>query len=381
MTGVTVPGFSGPYNEAVKSFDDAPFLVIWEATQACDLACLHCRASAVPCRHPLELTTRQGFDLLAQVKSFGDPLMVFTGGDPLKRDDLIPLIRCSVALGLRTTVTPSATPLLSAEAIQAFRDAGLARMAISLDGPDAASHDGFRRVEGSFARTMFALEHARQIGLDTQVNTTVTRHNLARLPEIAQIVGEKGAKLWSVFFLVVTGRALRSDDLTAEEYEAVFQFLYDTSKSASFDIKTTEAQHYRRYVAQRRKAAATPPREGATARASEGATSVPAIIQRQAGINDGKGFLFISHTGEIFPSGFLPLSVGNIRRTALADAYRNSSLFRTLRNADNLKGKCGDCEYRHLCGGSRSRAYALTGDFLQSDPRCVYQPARRSAAA
>ena len=238
----------------MKNFDEAPFLVIWELTQACDLACVHCRACAIESRSPLELTTEEGFRLLEEIRSFGDPLMVFTGGDPLKRPDLFPLLERSVRLGLRTTVTPSATPLLTETAIDGFKAGGVARMAISLDGPDAASHDGFRRVDGSFARTMFALEHARKIGLPTQVNTTVTRHNLGRLDEIARLVHGFGARLWSVFFLVATGRASASQDLTAEEYEEVFGFLYDLSKTAPFDIKTTEAQHYRRYVAQRRKA-------------------------------------------------------------------------------------------------------------------------------
>ena len=239
-------------------------------------------------------------------------------------------------------------------------------MAISLDGPDAESHDGFRRVSGSFERTIGALQHAQTIGLQTQVNTTVTRHNVGRLGEIAKLVEQAGAKLWSVFFLVATGRASASQDLTAEEYEEIFAFLYDLSKTAPFDIKTTEAQHYRRYVAQRRKA------EGAGK--SQTRQVSREIIQRQAGINDGKGFVFVSHTGEIFPSGFLPLSAGNVRRDSLATIYRESPLFRTLRNADNLGGKCGDCEYRNLCGGSRSRSYALTGDFLAEEPRCAYMP-------
>jgi radical SAM protein len=347
----------------MRNFAEAPFLVIWEVTQACDLACVHCRACAIPSRHPLELTTEEGFRLLETVKSFGDPLMVFTGGDPLRRPDLWALLEKSVGLSLRTTVTPSATPLLDSSAIAMFRNAGVSRMAVSLDGPDAATHDGFRRVEGSFARTLFALQEARRIGLETQVNTTVTRHNVFRLAEIAGIVESSGAKLWSVFFLVTTGRALSQDDLSAQEYEQVFAFLYELSKSASFDIKTTEAQHYRRFVAQRRKAeGAGPARKGG------------GPISRVAGINDGKGFVFISHTGEVYPSGFLPISAGNVRRQSLADLYRRSPLFLELRDSDKLKGKCGLCEYRHLCGGSRSRAYALTGDWLAEDPRCVYQP-------
>jgi radical SAM protein len=349
----------------MRSFDDAPFLVIWELTQACDLACVHCRACAIANRNPFELSTEEGFRLLETVREFGDPLMVFTGGDPLKRPDVFPLLRKSVDLGLRTTITPSATPLLTEAAIDGFRRCGVARMAVSLDGPDGASHDGFRRVEGSFARTVFALDYARRTGLPTQVNTTVTRHNLARIGEIAGLVRDYGARLWSVFFLVATGRASASQDLSAEEYEDVFRFLYDLSKTAPFDIKTTEAQHYRRYVAQRRKA------EGRTGGAQ---TAGLEVIQRQAGINDGKGFVFISHTGEIYPSGFLPLSAGNVRRDSLVEVYRHSPLFRTLRDAANLRGKCGECEFRNLCGGSRSRAFALTGDFLAEDPRCVYQP-------
>jgi AdoMet-dependent heme synthase len=349
----------------MKSFDDSPFLVIWELTQACDLACVHCRACAISDRNPLELTTEEGFRLLETVRSFGDPLMVFTGGDPLKRPDLFPLLETSVSLGLRTTITPSATPLLDRPAIERFRQCGVARMAISLDGPDARSHDGFRRVDGSFDRTLFGLEYARRIGLPTQVNTTVTRHNFERLDEIARLVRSNGARLWSVFFLVATGRASVSQDLSADEYEEVFRFLYDLSKTAPFDIKTTEAQHYRRYVTQQRKA------EGSDAQRR---SPPPEAIQRQAGINDGKGFVFISHTGEIYPSGFLPVSAGNVRRDSLVEVYRNSPLFRTLRNTDNLRGKCGDCEFRNLCGGSRSRAFALTHDYLAEDPRCIYQP-------
>jgi len=349
----------------VKSFDQAPFLVIWEVTQACDLACVHCRASAISCRHPQELSTEEGFALLRTIKSFGEPLMVFTGGDPLKRPDLEQLLRFSVNSGLRTTVTPSATPLLTAEAVRMIQRCGVARMAISLDGPDAATHDGFRRTPGSFATSLRALESARRMGLETQVNTTVTRHNVNDLARIADQVAETGARLWSVFFLVVTGRASREDDLEPQEYEDVFRFLYELSKVAPFDIKTTEAQHYRRYVAQRRKA------EGAAHNGKSGATD---IIPRQAGINDGKGFVFISHTGEIYPSGFLPISAGNVRRDSLVNVYRDSRLFRRLREPDAFEGKCGVCEYRHLCGGSRSRAFALTGDPFGSDPRCVYEP-------
>lgn len=352
----------------MRDFSQAPFLVIWELTQACDLACRHCRASARPERDPDELSTGESFRVLEQIKEFGEPLLVITGGDPLKRTDLFSIVRRAVSLGLRATVTPSATPLLTPEAISELQQCGISRMAVSLDGWDAPSHDSFRQVVGSYDLTMRALRHAASIGLETQINTTVTRGNREQLGRMARIVGDYSAKLWSVFFLVVTGRALADDDLTADEYEQVFELLYQVSLTAPFDIKTTEAQHYRRFVAQKKKAG--------HATAARG----PSAIQRQAGINDGKGFLFISHTGEIYPSGFLAVSAGNARRMTLSDAYRNSDLFRVLREPDGLGGKCGACEYRNLCGGSRSRAFALTGDYLAEDPRCVYVPPASFAA-
>jgi radical SAM protein len=350
----------------MKDFSEAPFLVIWEVTQACDLACAHCRASAAPLRHPLELTTAEGRRLIDEVRAFGDPLMVFTGGDPLRRPDLFDLLAFSVGAGLRATVTPSATPLLTAQAVERLERCGVSRMAVSLDGPDAATHDGFRGVNGSFERTLCALEHARRIGLETQVNTTVSRRNIHRLEDVARLVEDFRARLWSVFFLVATGRAIKESDLSAEEYEGVFRRLYRLAGSAPFDIKTTEAQHYRRFVAQRRK------QDGGPAR-PEG----PGVIARQAGVNDGKGLVFISHTGEVFPSGFLPLSAGNVRRDSLAGIYRHSPLFLRLRDARQLEGKCGRCEFRNLCGGSRSRAFASTGNYLAEDPQCVYEPGEK----
>ena len=346
------------------NFDQAPMLVIWEVTQACDLACVHCRASAQPERNAHELTTEQGYRLLDEIRSFGEPLMVFTGGDPLKRPDLYELIRYSVKIGLRTNVTPSATPLLTGEAIEGFQAAGVTRMAISLDGPDAASHDDFRGIPGTFERAMFALRHARDIGLDTQLQTTVTRRNMGRLAEMAEIAKEVRTRMWSLFFLIVTGRAAEGDDLAASEYEQVFEFMYELSKTAPFGVKTTEAMHYRRYVAQR-------------IRAEHGATeneNARGVAWRTAGVSDGKGFVFVSHQGEIFPSGFLPVTGGNVLRESLTDVYRNSGLFRTLRDTAQREGKCGICEYQKICGGSRSRAYALTGNYLGEDPRCVYQP-------
>jgi radical SAM protein with 4Fe4S-binding SPASM domain len=236
-------------------------------------------------------------------------------------------------------------------------------MAVSVDGWDAASHDSFRGVPGSFDLAIRALRHAREIGLDTQFQTTATKRNMTHLGEIAALVHETDAKMWSLFFLVVTGRALEADDLTPEEYEKVFEQMYDLSKRMPFDIKTTEAMHYRRYAAQRRKA------EGISDQSKPGSAA-----WRSAGVSDGKGFVFISHTGDICPSGFLPIKGGNVRTDSLAEVYRDSTLFRALRDTSLREGKCGACEYKNLCGGSRARAYASTGDYLAEDPRCVYHP-------
>jgi radical SAM protein with 4Fe4S-binding SPASM domain len=292
-------------------------------------------------------------------------MVVLTGGDPLKRPDLFDLISRSVELGLRTNVSPSATPLLTADAISEFQRRGVARMAISLDGADAGSHDTFRGVPGTFDRAMLALRYAQQIGLETQLQTTVTRRNVAELRRIADLVAEVGGRMWSLFFLVVTGRALQEDDLNAEEYEQVFEILYDIGKIAPFDVKTTEGMHYRRYVARREQ------RQGDSGDCGPGTRK---MMYRTAGVSDGKGFVFVSHTGDIYPSGFLPIQAGNVRHDSLVEVYRNSSLFRILRDADLREGKCGCCEYRKLCGGSRARAYATTGNYLAEDPRCVYQP-------
>jgi AdoMet-dependent heme synthase len=342
-------------------FNLSPLLVIWEVTQACDLACVHCRSSVQPDRNAGELTTQEGYRLLEETKRFGSPLLVFTGGDPLKRPDLYDLARWSVQLGLRTNITPSATPLLTGAAIDEFKNSGISRMAISLDGPDAPTQEGFRRQAGTYDQAIFALRHACDIGLETQVHTAVGRRNLSKLARIAEQVAEFRSKMWTLFF--------PADDLTANEYETVFEFLFEISKVAPFDVKTNEAPHYRRYIAERLKAERGG-RGGANGR----------MLWRTTGVSDGRGFIFVSHTGEIFPSGFLPVSAGNVRNDSLVDVYQNSSLFRILRSREANVGKCGYCEYHKVCGGSRARAYALTGNYLEGDPRCAYQPSQKILA-
>jgi radical SAM protein len=346
-------------------FDLSPLLVVWEVTQACDLACIHCRASERPDLDPSELSTGEAHRFLEEVKEFGNPLMVLTGGDPLKRPDIFDLVRHSVAAGLRTNITPSPTPLLTAEAINQFQTSGISRMAINLDGPDAPTHDSFRQVDGSYDRAILALCHARAIGLDTQVQTNLARTNLAKLGRIAELVAEVRAKMWSLFFPVSTGPR-PEEDLNSGDYEKVFEFLYEISKVAPFEVKTAEGLHYRRYIAQRLKAEHGG-RGGMNGR----------LLWRTTGVSEGRGFLFISHSGEIYPSGYLPVSAGNVRNDSIVDVYRNSRLFRILREPTAKDGKCGYCEYHKICGGSRARAWALTGNYLEADPRCSYQPSNQ----
>lgn len=350
-------------------FDERPFIAIWEVTQACDLACVHCRASAQPERHPMELSTQEGKDLIDQIAAMQVPVFVLTGGDPIKRPDLFELIGHARQQGVRVSLTPSATPLLTRETIFRLKEAGLARLAVSMDGACAETHDSFRGMSGSFARTLDAVRWANEAGLPVQINTTFSRRNMGEMDDIVALVDRLKITLWSVFFLVPTGRGKLDDLLSADEFEQVFARLHSLSMTASFDIKTTEAQHYRRYLLQQRAAA-----RRAGTHAHEQAREYDAIGRAPRGLNDGKGFVFISHTGEVYPSGFLPLSAGSVRQLPLATIYRESPLFRDLRDADKLEGKCGACEFKQICGGSRARAYALTGNPFGQEPCCSYLP-------
>jgi radical SAM protein len=354
-------------------FDQRPFIVIWETTQACDLACVHCRACAQPVRSALELSTEEAKGLIDQVAALEAPVFVLTGGDPLKRPDIFELVKYASLRGVRISLTPSATPLLTQDAIVRLKDCGLARLAISLDGPTAEIHDAFRRVPGSYDWTLQAVRWARAIGLPVQINTTITRHNLKHIDATIALLEQLDIVLWSVFFLVPTGRGSSSDLISAEEFEQVFEKLYETSRRVKFDIKSTEAQHYRRFLLQRRTEEKRKGNGHAVA-AILGNSTADGIGRAPRGINDGKGFVFISHLGEVFPSGFLPISAGNVRKQSLSDLYRHSPLFVSLRDSANLKGKCGICEFREVCGGSRARSYALTEDVFAEEPCCIWQP-------
>jgi AdoMet-dependent heme synthase len=368
---------AGSHPMASIDFDQSPFLVIWETTQACDLACKHCRAEAQPEHHPDELSTAEAKKLMEDVRRFGPIIFVFSGGDCMKRHDIVELVRHGAGLGLRMAITPATTPLATREKLQELKDAGLSRLAISLDGSNPGIHDEFRRVHGSFEHGLRILRTSQEIGLSTQVNTVVARHNLDDFEALIALMTEVGIVFWEVFFLIPMGRAKPEDVASAEQFEAVFHRLYELSKTAPFDIKATAAPQYSRLVLQKKVAERRA--GGATDNdvLTDGvAFSLTDGIGRARGVNDGDGFLFVSHTGDIYPSGFLPVRAGNIREDDLVETYRHAPLFRALRDRSQLKGKCNVCEYRPVCGGSRARAYAVTGDYLEAEPFCAHIPAK-----
>jgi radical SAM protein len=357
-------------------FDRAPFTIAWEVTRACAYACVHCRADAQHQRDPRELSTEEAFALIDRLADFGNnPILVFTGGDPMMRRDLTDLIAYAAQKGLRCSLTPTATALPTKERLEKVRDAGIRRVALSLDAPRAEIHDEFRKVPGSWQRTMDILHRAQDVGLSVQVNTTVAKHNVDILHEMVPFIQEVKAVQWSVFFLVPTGRAMIEQMISAEQHERVFNWLYDLSQNAPFDIKGTAAPMYRRVAIERKKAEA-----GGAPVTFQGAgfQYADGLNRPTKGVNDGNGFLFISHIGEIQPSGFLPLTAGTVRVNDVVDVYRNHPLFKDLRDYSRLKGKCGYCEYRDVCGGQRGRAYGITGDYMETDPACAYEPKRKA---
>jgi AdoMet-dependent heme synthase len=365
------------------NYDETPFLAIWEVTQSCDLACKHCRAAAQPLAHPDELTNAEGKALIDQIAAMHIPIFVFTGGDPLKRKDVFELIRYAADKGVQVAVTPSATPLLTRDAIFKMKEAGLVRLGISLDGSTPEIHDAFRGLSGAWARTIQAIEWANEANIPIQVHSTISRHNAHDLDNLCNLFEKLAIVMWNVFFLVPVGRGQLADLLSGKEFEQVFGKIYELSQRVNFQIKTTEAMHYRRYLLQHN----LEERKFAHGRGSRptnhepyepGAPTADAKTRNMGWatrrVNDGKGFMFISHVGNVYPSGFLPIHAGNIRQTPLAEIYRDAPIFKTLRDTSRLEGKCGACEYKEICGGSRARAYALTGDALAQEPCCIYQP-------
>ena len=364
---------------------DKPFIVIWEVTRACQLVCKHCRADAQHHADPRQLTTGQGKALLDDIARWDTPrpLVVLTGGDPFERADLAELVAHGTAAGLSVALSPSVTPKFTADRLADLHEAGAKAVSLSLDGAEPATHDAFRGFEGTYAATRQAATMVRDEGLRLQVNTTVTRDNVDELPRLLADVLAMGVGLWSVFFLVPTGRGEQLGALEPEQVEDVLHWLADVSSLVA--VKTTEAPQYRRVVIQRARARAQGlplPATGALhdrlveqTVAVLGHPIVPTRVPRPPiDVNAGRGFVFVDHTGDVYPSGFLPFHCGSVKESGLRAIYRDSEILQSLRRPEGFGGICGVCEFRDVCGGSRSRAYAVTGNLLGPDPSCVWRP-------
>ncbi|MFT3861205.1 TIGR04053 family radical SAM/SPASM domain-containing protein [Micropruina sp.] len=347
------------------AYDRAPMIVYWELTNACGLACRHCRATAMPLPAPGELSTDQALSLMDDLARFGDPLphVVFTGGDPLRRHDLDLLLSEAGRRGIGVSLAPAVTPLLTAERLAQVQQAGVQAISLSLDGSSAVLHDGVRGVEGTFEATLQALDWAAELGLPVQVNTLVTDTTAADLPAVYDLLVTKKLLRWSLFFLISIGRGSELVELTSAEAEKLIVWLNGLARTAPFQVKTTEAMHYRRIAAR-----------AARRRGLSDAQIEALPMARGFGIRDGNGIVFVSHTGDVTPSGFLPLALGNVKQQSLVEVYRNHPTMRALRRPEEFKGRCGRCEFKRWCGGSRARAYAWTGDPLESDPLCAFVP-------
>lgn len=340
-------------------------LVAWEITRNCNLACRHCRAAATAGPYEGELDTAAALHLLDQIRTVGQPIVILTGGEPLLRPDIFDIARYGTDLGLRMVMAPNGTLIDEASAGR-MAAAGIQRISISLDGATPETHDRFRGVDGAFAGALRGVAHARNAGVDFQINTTVTRANLAEIPRIQELAVRLGAVAHHIFLLVPTGRGkyILDQEISAEEYENTLNWFYDQRGCTSLQLKATCAPHYYRILRQRARD------EGQTVTfESHGLDAVT------RGCLGGTGFCFISHRGVVQPCGFLDLNCGDITRTSFADVWAHSEIFQALRNPANLKGKCGRCEYNRVCGGCRARAYEATGDYLAEEPLCSYQPA------
>jgi len=368
-----------PHNSTSFNFNRKPFLVIWETTRACDLACVHCRASAEPNPGPGELSYQEGLRLIAQVRQMGTGILIFSGGDCLKRRDLPELIAYAKSLRIRAGAIPAVTAALTEDRLARLRESGLDQIAFSLDAANPADHDAFRRTTGVFVRTLRAIENANHIGFRVQINSLVNVHNQDQLEKLIALIRSLNIVFWEVFFLVPIGRGQEIPLMSAEKFEEAFERIYNLQHQVDFIIKVTEAPHYRRFFYEKEME-----KQGLSLGRPDHEIAVPdglkeisgprgGIGRAPLGVNSGKGFMFISHRGDVMPSGFLPIPAGNVRERSLADIYQHAPLFRELRDTSLLKGRCGNCPFKDMCGGSRARAYAMTGDYLAEDPCCLYR--------
>lgn len=362
-----------------RQFDDRPLLVFWEMTKACDLACFHCRACAQSEPSPDELTNAEGHALIDELSAIGRPrpILILTGGDCLKRGDVIDMVEYAAEHTVPVALAPSVTPQLTDATLRALRERGVKTVSLSLDGAKAATHDNVRGIDGHFDATIEAIAKLRSHGFVVQINTTVMATNLEELADIAGLMHETGIDIWEVFFLITTGRGTDVMASTPQQNEDICHFLVDASRHG-FTVRTVEAPFFRRVTAQRR--AGDDDRFAATSDLYDrlrdrlvsllGEARAP-VRAPSAATRDGKGIIFVSANGDVYPSGFMPLKLGNVRGQSLVSIYRDNTVLRGIRDA-SFSGACGQCEYAQLCGGSRARAYATSGDPLGSDPGCLW---------
>jgi len=348
-----------------------PHIIAWESTLACNLVCRHCRASAQTDPAPDELTTAELFGLIDEIAAFSRPIFVISGGEPLMRPDIFAIAAYATRRGLRVAMSPNGT-LITPAVVQKMQAAGVQRISVSIDGSTAERHDRIRGVPGAFEAALAGLAACRKAGLGFQLNTTVLRETTDDLPGMHRLAVELGAEAWHVFMLVPTGRGQVDDEVSPQQYEAVLEWIYQTAKVSPVPIRVTCGPHFMRIVAQHRRRDGDLPNL-VPQRGKRGGQGLDAMSR---GCLAGAGYCFISHRGEVYPCGYLPVLAGNIREQSFREIYQESPVFRTLRDLSQLKGKCGRCEFVRLCGGCRARAYAITGDYLTEEPYCVYQPRR-----
>lgn len=339
-------------------------LVAWETTRNCNLSCVHCRASATCGPYSGELDTAAAYRLLSQIARVGQPIIILTGGEPLLREDIFDIAAYGTQLGLRMVMAPNGT-LITPDVAAKMAASGIKRISISLDGATAESHDRFRGVSGAFDGALRGITHAKAAGIEFQINTTITKTNLDEIPKILALAEQLGAVAHHIFLLVPTGRGKYIVDqaIDAREYERTLNWFYDQRNRTSLQLKATCAPHYHRILRQRAK------EEGqAVTFQTHGLDAVT------RGCLAGSGFCFVSHRGIVQPCGFLDLPCGDVTKDDFADIWRKAEHFQTLRDPNLLKGKCGLCEFRKVCGGCRARAYEAVGDFMAEEPLCLYDP-------
>lgn len=362
-------------------FNQKPVLVFWETTIACGLKCKHCRAASIPKAPPEELDTDSGIKLIKQITDFGRPypILILTGGDMLMRPDIFKLIDYGIKKGVSVAVSPSVTPLLTLDVLQGFKRSGIAIMSLSLDGAYLETHDAIRGIPGTWEKTIAMIKAASLAGLKVQINTTVMASNVGELPRIFQLIKENGASVWEVFFLIHSGRGTELADITSSQAEDVMHFLYHASQYGT-TVRTVEAPFFRRVVTEYREGKNhCPDNLGIQLidglKNLMGDTTTTSIAQTMS-TRDGKGIIFVSYKGDVYPSGFFPLVLGNVKNQPLMEIYQTNPILIKLREGTSLKGRCGACEYNDLCGGARARAFAQTGSPFEEDPACSYIPER-----